>query len=47
MNVTLHEIKVLEINATQIGANDSVMENDCRMKEINAKGRVTFQNEGN
>ena len=34
-----------EINATQINAN--LVENEFRIKEINAKERVTFQNEGN
>ena len=37
--LTLHEIKVLEINA-------NVVEKDFRMKEINKKGRKTFPNEG-
>ena len=43
--LTLHEIKVLEINATQINAN--LMENDFRMKKINAKDGVEFHNKGN
>ena len=34
------EIKALEINAT-------LVENDFRMKEVNAKKRVTFQNKVN
>ena len=33
--LTLHEIKVLEINA-------NLVKHDFRMKEINAKERVTF-----
>ena len=35
MKLTLHEIKVLEINA-------NLVKHDFRMKEINAKERVTF-----
>ena len=38
--LTLHEIKVLEINA-------NLMENDFRIKKINAKEEVEFQNRGN
>ena len=38
--LTLHEIKVLEINATSINAN--LMENDFRIKKINAKDEVEF-----
>ena len=34
------EIKALEINAT-------LVENDSRIKEINAKERITFQNKVN
>ena len=41
----LHEIKVLEINATQINAN--LMENDFRIKKINVKEEVEFHNKGN
>ena len=43
--LTLHEIKVLEINATWINAN--LMENDFRIKKINAKEEVEFHNKGN
>ena len=43
--LTLHEIKVLEINATLINAN--LMENDFRIKKINAKDEVEFHNKGN
>ena len=43
--LTLHEIKVLEINATLINAN--LMENDFRIKKINAKEEVEFLNKGN
>ena len=35
-----NEIKVLEINATEV-------ENDFRIKKINAKERITFQNKVN
>ena len=35
MKLTLYEIKVLEINA-------NLVKHDFRMKEINAKERVTF-----
>ena len=35
MKLTLHEIKVLEINA-------NFVKHDFRIKEINAKERVTF-----
>ena len=38
--LTLHEIKVLEINA-------NLMENDFRIKKINAKEEVKFHNKGN
>ena len=38
--LTLHEIKVLEINA-------NLMENDFRIKQINAKEEVEFHNKGN
>ena len=38
--LTLHEIKVLEINAT-------LMENDLRIKKINEKEEVEFHNKGN
>ena len=38
--LTLHEIKVLEINAT-------LMENDFRIKKINEKEEVEFDNKGN
>ena len=38
--LTLHEIKVLEINA-------NLMENDFRIKKINAKDEVEFHNKGN
>ena len=38
--LTLHEIKVLEINATYINVN--LMENDFRIKIINAKEEVEF-----
>ena len=41
----LHEIKVFEINATQINAN--FIENDYRITEISTKKRVTFLNERN
>ena len=37
--------KVLEINATSV--NVKLVENDFRIREINAKERATFQNEGN
>ena len=43
--LTLHEIKVLEINATSINAN--LMENDFRIEKINAKKEVKFHNKGN
>ena len=43
--LTLHEIKALEINATEINAN--LMENDFRIKKINAKEEVEFHNEEN
>ena len=43
--LTLHEIKVLEINATWINAN--LVENDFRIKKINAKEEVEFHNKGN
>ena len=36
----VNEIKALEINAT-------LVENDFRMKEMNAKKRITFQNKVN
>ena len=35
----------MEINATSV--NVKLVENDFRIKEINAKERPTFQNEGN
>ena len=38
--LTLHEIKVLEINA-------NLKENDFRMKKINAQEEVEFHNKGN
>ena len=38
--LTLNEIKVLEINA-------NLMENDFRIKKINAKEEVEFHNKGN
>ena len=38
--LTLHEIKVLEINA-------NLMENDFRIKKINAKEEVEFHDKGN
>ena len=38
--LTLHEIKVLEINA-------NLMENDFRIKQINAKEEVEFHNKEN
>ena len=38
--LTLHEIKVLEINA-------NLMENDFRIKKINAKEEVEFHNKEN
>ena len=38
--LTLHEIKVLEINA-------NLMENDFRIEKINAKKEVKFHNKGN
>jgi len=38
-------MKVLEINATWINAK--LVENDFRIKEINAEERATFQNKGN
>ena len=38
--LTLHKIKVLEINATQNNAN--LMENEFRINKINAKGEVNF-----
>ena len=41
----LHEIKVLEINATYINAH--LMENDFRIKKINMKEKVEFHNKGN
>ena len=43
--LTLHEIKVLEINATLINAN--LMANDFRIKKINAKEEVEFHNKEN
>ena len=43
--LTLHEIKVLEINATSNNAN--LMENEFRINKINAKGEVEFHNKGN
>ena len=43
--LTLHEIKVLEINASQINAN--LVENEFRMNKINAKEEVEFHNKGN
>ena len=36
----VNEIKALEINATSV-------KNDFRIKEINAKKRITFQNKVN
>ena len=45
IKLTLHGIKVLEKKTTSINAN--LVENDFRIKNINAKERVTFQNEGN
>ena len=45
IKLTLHGIKVLEKKATSINAN--LVESDFRIKNINAKERVTFQNEGN
>ena len=41
----LHEIKAQEINVTQFYAN--LMKNDFQIKEIDAKEKVTVQNEGN
>ena len=38
--LTLHEIKVLEINA-------NLMENNFQIKKINAKEEVEFHNKGN
>ena len=38
--LTLHEINVLEINA-------NLMENDFRIKKINAKDEVKFHSKGN
>ena len=38
--LTLHEIKVLEINA-------NLMEKDFQIKKINAKEEVEFHNKGN
>ena len=38
--LTLHEIKVLEINA-------NLTENDFRIKKIKAKEEVEFHNKGN
>ena len=38
--LTLHEIKVLEINA-------NLMENDFRIKKINAKQEIEFHNKRN
>ena len=35
----------MEINATSV--NVKLVENDFRIREINAKERATFQNEGN
>ena len=43
--LTLHEIKVLEINVTKINAN--LMGNDFRIKKINAKEEVEIHNKGN
>ena len=43
--LTLREIKVLEINTTQINAN--LMENDSGIKKINSKELVEFHNKGN
>ena len=45
IKLTLHGIKVLEKKAISINAN--LVESDFRIKNINAKERVTFQNEGN
>ena len=36
----LYEIKVLEINMTQINAN--LMENDFQIKEIKVRERIAF-----
>ena len=44
MKLTLHEIKVLEINATSINAN--LLENEFRINKINAKEEVEFHNKG-
>ena len=38
------KIQELEINATEICAN--LVENDFRIKEINAKERIAFQEQG-
>ena len=43
--LTLHEIKVLKIDATQINTN--LMENDFWIRKINAKEEVEFHNNGN
>ena len=43
--LTLHEIKVLEINATSVNAN--LMENEFRINKINAKEEVKFHSKGN
>ena len=43
--LTLHEIKVLENNATKINAN--LMENDFQIKKINEKEEVEFHNKEN
>ena len=41
----LYEIKVREINMTQINAN--LMENDFQIKEIKVRERIAFWNEEN
>ena len=43
--LTHHEIKVSEFKATLINAN--LVGKDFRIKDINAKEKVTFQNKGN
>ena len=43
--LTLHEIEVLEINATKIKVN--LMENEFRKNKMNAKEEIEFHNKGN
>lgn len=43
--ITLHEIKVLDINTTQINAN--LMESDLQTMKINIKEEVEFHHKEN